>query len=202
MRERIAIVSGVRTPMAKAGTLFKDTPADDLGAMIVREAVVRSGVRADEIDEVIIGNVAQPTRAANIARVIALKADLPVRVPAMTVHRNCASGMEAITTAALKILAGYGKIFVAGGVESMSGIPLIFPKEYAEWAAAMARARTLAAMASIAIRVSGRWWPSPRRGSRLASSTSSRTVWTPSPVTRAARRSAPATTFPSTTRRR
>ena len=138
--------------MAKAGTVFKDTPADDLGAMVVREAVARSGVSPEEIDEVIMGNVAQPAHAANIARVIALKAGLPVKVPAVTVHRNCASGMEAITTAAVKIMAGYGRIFVSGGVESMSNIPLLFPREYADWAQRVARAKTfparLAALAS------------------------------------------------------
>jgi acetyl-CoA C-acetyltransferase/acetyl-CoA acyltransferase len=90
---------------------------------------------------VIIGNVAQPPHAANIARVIALKAGIPARVPAVTVHRNCASGMEAITTAALKIAAGYGRVFIAGGVESMSGIPLLFPKEYADFLNRLSRAK-------------------------------------------------------------
>jgi acetyl-CoA acetyltransferase family protein len=141
MTERIAIIDGVRTPMAKAGTVFKDTSADDLGAIVVRETLARSGVPPADVDEVIIGNVAQPPNAANIARVIALKSGIPSRVPAMTVHRNCASGMEAITTAALKILAGYGRVFVAGGAESMSGIPLLFPREYAEFLNRLARAK-------------------------------------------------------------
>jgi acetyl-CoA acetyltransferase family protein len=141
MNGRIAIIDGVRTPMAKAGTVFKDTSADDLGAIVVREVLARSGVPPADVDEVIMGNVAQPPHAANIARVIALKAGIPSRVPAMTVHRNCASGMEAITTAALKILAGYGRVFVAGGAESMSGIPLLFPREYAEFLNRLARAK-------------------------------------------------------------
>ena len=141
MTERIAVIDGVRTPMARAGTAFKDTSADDLGAVVVREALARSGVAAAEIDEVIIGNVAQPPQAANIARVIALKAGIPARVPAVTVQRNCASGMEAITTAALKISAGYGRVFIAGGVESMSGIPLLFPKEYADFLNRLSRAK-------------------------------------------------------------
>jgi acetyl-CoA acetyltransferase family protein len=149
MRERIAIIDGVRSPMAKAGTVFKDTPADDLGALVVREAVARSGIDAADIDEVIIGNVAQPSHAANIARVIALKAGIPERVPAVTVHRNCASGMEAITTAGVKILGGFGRVFVAGGVESMSGIPLLFPREYAEFLTRLSRAKTLAARLSV-----------------------------------------------------
>jgi len=142
MRERVAIVEGVRTPMAKAGTVLKDVPADDLAAFVVREVLARSGVRPDEVDEVVMGNVAQPANAANISRVIALKAGIPSSVPAFTVHRNCASGMESITTAALKILSGYGKVFIAGGVESMSNIPLLFPREYADFAARLSRAKS------------------------------------------------------------
>ena len=144
MKPRIAIVDGLRTPMTKAGTALKDTPADDLGAMAVRGLLDRAPLDAAEIDEVIIGNVAQPARAANIARVIALKAGVPQRVPAVTVHRNCASGMEALTEAAVKILAGYGKVYLVGGVESMSAIPLLFPREYAEFLSRLSRARTFA----------------------------------------------------------
>jgi len=142
MRERVAIIDGVRTPMAKAGTALKDVPADDLAAFVVREVIARTRIPVKEIDEVVIGNVAQPAHAANISRVIALKAGIPSSVPAFTVHRNCASGMESITSAALKILSGYGKVFIAGGVESMSNIPLLFPKEYAEFAGRVARAKS------------------------------------------------------------
>lgn len=142
MNERIAIVDGIRTPMAKAGTALKDTPADDLGAAVVREIVHRAGVTAEAIDEVIIGNVAQPAHAANISRVIALKAGLPIDVPAYTVHRNCASGMEAITQAATKIAAGMGSVYIAGGVESMSNIPLLFNAEYSDFMNRLMRAKT------------------------------------------------------------
>lgn len=143
MRERVAIIEGVRTPMAKAGTTLKDVPADDLGAFVVKEVLARARIAPQQVDEVVVGNVAQPANAANIARVIALKAGIPSSVPAFTVHRNCASGMESITTAALKILSGYGKVFIAGGVESMSNIPLLFPKEYAEFASRVSRAKSL-----------------------------------------------------------
>jgi acetyl-CoA acetyltransferase family protein len=143
VKQRIALIDGLRTPMAKAGTDLKDTPADDLGAMAVRGLLDRAPLAAAEVDEVIIGNVAQPARAANIARVIALKSGLPDRVPAVTVHRNCASGMEALTEAAVKILAGYGQVYVVGGVESMSNIPLLFPREYGEFLNRLSRAKTL-----------------------------------------------------------
>ena len=142
MKERIAIVEGVRSPMAKAGTALKDTPADDLGAMVLRETLIRSKVDPKEIDEVIVGNVAQPANAANIARVMALKAGVPNSVPAFTVHRNCASGMEAITSAMNKIAAGHGDVFLIGGAESMSNIPLLFNRRYTEFVNRLSRAKT------------------------------------------------------------
>ncbi len=129
MKERIAIISGYRTPMTKAGGALKNLSAHDLGARIVKEVVLRSKIPASMIDEIIIGNVSQPAEAANIARVIALKAGLDQKIPAYTVHRNCASGMEAITSAATKILAGEAEIILAGGVESMSNIPLLFNRK-------------------------------------------------------------------------
>ncbi len=129
MKERIAIISGFRSPMGKAGGVMKNLTAHDLGARIVKEVLIRSQVDPEKIDEVIIGNVANPADAANIARVIALKAGIPEHVPAFTVHRNCASGMEAMTTSCSKILNGEAEIILAGGVESMSHIPLFFGKK-------------------------------------------------------------------------
>ncbi len=122
MKERIAIIAGYRSPMGKAGGVFKNLSAHDLGARTAKEVLIRSKINPEEIDEVIIGNVAQPAEAANVARVIALKAGIPQFVPAFTVHRNCASGMEAMTSAASKINNGEAEIIFAGGVESMSNI--------------------------------------------------------------------------------
>lgn len=124
--ERIAIIDGVRTPIAKAGGLFKNIQAETLGAHVVQELALRVGIDYDRYDEIIIGNVSQPVHAANIARVIGLKAGFGESIPAYTVHRNCASGMESITTATDKILSGQGEIYMCGGVESMSNIPLLF----------------------------------------------------------------------------
>ncbi len=143
MKERIAIIDGVRTPVAKAGGKFKGIQAENLGAHVVQEVALRVGVELDRYDEVIIGNVSQPSHAANVARVIALKAGFPEHVPAYTVHRNCASGMEAITTAANKILAGQGEIYLAGGVESMSNIPLFFSPAMTNVFEGLFKARTL-----------------------------------------------------------
>ena len=94
MKERIAIIDGLRTPIAKAGGKLKKIQAESLGAHIVQELVLRVGIPYSEYDEVIMGNVAQPGHAANVARVIALKAGFPDSTMAYTVHRNCASGME------------------------------------------------------------------------------------------------------------
>ena len=143
MKERIAIIDGIRTPMAKAGTALKDLPADDLGAFVVREILMRTGFKGDQIDELIFGNVAQPVNAANVARVLALKAGLPSSVPAFTVHRNCASGMESVTSAANKILAGAAEIIIAGGTESMSNIPLLFSKKMSNFLAQLSKSKTV-----------------------------------------------------------
>lgn len=133
MKERIAVIAGFRSPMGKAGGVMKNLTAHDLGARIAKEVVIRSGVDANTIDEAIIGNVANPAEAANIARVIALKAGLPEKISAFTVHRNCASGMEAMTSAMARILNGDAEIVLAGGVESMSSIPLLFGKKMTEF---------------------------------------------------------------------
>lgn len=142
MKERIAIIAGFRSPMGKAGGVMKNLTAHDLGARIVKEVVIRSKVDPETIDEVIIGNVSQPGEAANIARVIALKAGLPEKIPAFTVHRNCASGMEAFTSGASKILNGEAEIILAGGVESMSNIPLMYNKQMTEFFGKLSRAKT------------------------------------------------------------
>lgn len=129
MKERIAIVYGLRTPFGKAGGVFKHLGADDLGAAVVRELMARTNFPVRQLDEVIFGNATQPVEAINIARVIALKAGLPDSIPAYTVQRNCASGMESLTTAANKILAGEAEVILAGSTESMSRIPLFFSEK-------------------------------------------------------------------------
>jgi acetyl-CoA C-acetyltransferase/acetyl-CoA acyltransferase len=128
---RIAIIDGIRTPFIKAGTDFADISAQELGRLAVRELLERTAFDPELIDEVIIGNVATPFDAANIARVISILAGIPKDKTAYTVSRNCASGLEAITSAYEKIMVGSANIVVAGGAESMSNIPLIYQKETA-----------------------------------------------------------------------
>ncbi len=127
--KEVVIIDGLRTPYAKAGTAFKDVPAVDLGAAILREIVARTGLDRDRIDEVIIGNAGMPSEAANIARVIALRAGIPERIPAYSVQRNCASGMQAVASAYTQILAGMSKVVLVGGVESMSNYPFYIKKK-------------------------------------------------------------------------
>jgi acetyl-CoA acetyltransferase family protein len=143
MNEAIYIVDGVRTPFAKSGTTLADYDAVELGKAAASLLVARSGIEPAKIEEVIIGCVAQPAHAPNIGRVIALRAGIPDSVPAITVHRNCASGFEAVTQAAEKMLAGRGDVFVVGGVESMSQIPLLFSHEAAKKFVALSRAKNL-----------------------------------------------------------
>ncbi|MBI2194304.1 MAG: thiolase family protein [Planctomycetes bacterium] len=138
----IAILGGCRTPFCKAGTLLRDIPADELACLACREAFYRLEIDPSQVDETIVGNVAQPMEAANIARVVALKSGVPRDRPAMTVHRNCASGFEAVTTAAERILSGQAEVVLAAGTESMSNIPLVYPKPFADIVAGIQKAKT------------------------------------------------------------
>src|SRR5947199_1175698 len=140
--ERLVIVDGVRTPFCKMGTDLARLGTDELGRIAVNALLTRTGLDPHRIDEVIFGCVGQPADAANVARVIALRAGIPEHVPAITVHRNCASGCEAVTQAYEKMVAGRGSTFVVGGTESMSQIPLLFRQSAAIKFAALAKAKT------------------------------------------------------------
>ena len=128
-KNRVAIVSGVRTPFAKSGTQLKDCSAVYLGVAAAREAIALANVGEGELDEVVFGNAGTPADAANISRVIALRSGVPEATPAYTVHRNCASAMEAVAQGCMKIGAGLAQTVLVGGTESMSQMPLIFGDE-------------------------------------------------------------------------
>ncbi|MFA5060333.1 MAG: thiolase family protein [Candidatus Omnitrophota bacterium] len=149
--ERIAIVEGIRTPFCKISTLFDRVSAQELGRIAVRELIERTSLDVGVVDEVIFGNVAQPADAANISRVIALLAGIPITTPAFTVHRNCASGIEAVTTASLKILSGEAQCIIAGGTESMSNIPFLLTKDLQDMIFKWGRAKTIVEKAQIAL---------------------------------------------------
>jgi len=136
------ILGGVRTPFAKAGGAFRATPAYELGRIAMAELMARHELDPARLDQVIFGNCAQPAEAANVTRVTALRAGVPERVPGFTVHRNCASGMEAVADATYRIACGEAKLILAGGMESMSQIPLMYRSSYAEWLEGLTRAKT------------------------------------------------------------
>ncbi|MBG86415.1 MAG: acetyl-CoA C-acyltransferase [Verrucomicrobiales bacterium] len=138
---KMVIVDGVRTPFCKAGTDFANLDADELGKVAVNNLLTRNDLDPMLIDEVIVGCVGNPNDAANLGRVIALRAGIPDSVPAITVSRNCASGMEAFTQAYEKICADRGEIFVVAGVESMSNYPLLFNEAAKAKFTKLARAR-------------------------------------------------------------
>src|SRR2546421_4238994 len=142
MTDRLVIVDGVRTPFSKAGTELAALGADELGRIAVNALLARTGLDPALVDEVIFGCVAQPADATNLARVIALRAGIPESVPAVTVQRNCASGCEAVTLAQQKMLAKQGSIFIVGGAESMSNIPLLFKQKTAEKFGRLSRAKS------------------------------------------------------------
>ena len=145
MKPRLVIIDGVRTPFCKAGTDLAHLDAVELGRIVVTTLLQRTGLNSKLIDEVIFGCVSQPADAANIARVIALRSGIPEHVPAATIHRNCASGLESLTMAYEKMCAGHGSIFIVGGAESMSQVPLLFNQRAAEKFGRLARAKTLPA---------------------------------------------------------
>jgi acetyl-CoA C-acetyltransferase len=119
----VVIVSAVRTAVGRMGGALKDVAPEDLSRVVMAEALKRSQVEPEAVDEVIFGQAKQSADAANLARVAALKAGIPVEVPAYTVMRQCGSGLQAVNNAAQAIMSGVNTIVVAGGVESMSTAP-------------------------------------------------------------------------------
>lgn len=138
----LVIIDGVRTPFCKAGTALKDVSAVELGRTAVSALLTQTGIDPAVIDETIFGCVSQPADSANIARVIALRAGIPDKTPAMTVHRNCASGLESLTTAAERAAAGRGEVFIVGGTESMSQYSFLYRRSAVEKFTKLGRAKS------------------------------------------------------------
>lgn len=146
----LAVLGGARTPFCKAFSQLQELQADALGAAAVRAALQHSGRVATDIDETVFGNVATPVHAANISRVLALKAGIPQDRPAHTVSRNCASGMESLVSGWQAINEGRAGAVVAGGTESMSNIPLQFSREFQEWMFSLQRLKGVNRIAQLA----------------------------------------------------
>jgi acetyl-CoA acyltransferase len=127
MKEAV-VVSAVRTAVGKAPRgILKDTRPDDIGALIIKEAVARvPGLKVEEIDDVVIGCAfPESDQGLNLARVLAMRAGFPYTIPGQTVNRFCSSGLQAIATAAYEIMVGGVDVMIAGGVEFMSQVPIM-----------------------------------------------------------------------------
>ena len=149
--EPIVLAGGIRLPQARAGGFFAKEDAGHLGTAVVRECLARTGLDPALLSEVVVGCVGPPHDQANIARVIALRAGVPRSVPAHTVARNCASGMEAVSTCATALRAGRGDLFLAAGVEVMSAYPLVYNPQAVGFFSRLMRARSpLAKSAAVA----------------------------------------------------
>ena len=139
----MVLAAGWRTPLSRAGGAFALEDAGHLGACIARETIARAGIDPGDIDEVIVGCAGAPHDQANIGRVIGLRAGVPQHVPGYTVARNCAAGMQAITSAATAIEAGRGDLYLVAGVEVMSRFPLIMGERLTKFFAQLSGARSL-----------------------------------------------------------
>ena len=126
MRE-VVIVSAVRTAIGSFGGSLKDIPAAELGSIVIKEAVNRAGIKPELVEEVVMGNVIQAGQGQNVARQAAVKAGLPVEVPAMTINKVCGSGLRCVALAAQMIKAGDCDVVIAGGMENMSSAPYAMP---------------------------------------------------------------------------
>ena len=148
----IVIAAGLRTAWARAGGSFAKEDAAHLGARVARELIARTGIKPGDLDEVIAGCVGPPHDQANVARIIALRAGVPWQVPARSVQRNCASGIEAVTSAAASIRAGEGALYLCVGVEVMSAYPLLMGAKMTGLFGKLARAKTLGARVAVTVR--------------------------------------------------
>ena len=124
----VVLAGAVRTPIGTFGGAFVETPATELGAVAVREALKRAGVQAEDVDEVIMGNVLSAGLGMNPARQAAIAAGIPDSVPATAINKVCGSGLKAIALATQAIMLGDADVVVAGGMEGMSSSPYLLPK--------------------------------------------------------------------------
>jgi acetyl-CoA C-acetyltransferase len=138
----VYLVDGKRTPQVKSGLDLKEIAAPYLGHYLIRHLMDKYAIPNDMIDEVIVGNTGTPAKYPNVGRVIALEAGLHKKTSGYSVHRNCASGMEALSQAYVKIASGRSDLLFAGGVENMTQMPLMFNKEMTEFFVDLMKAKT------------------------------------------------------------
>ena len=139
---RVAIVAGLRTPFVKSGTVFRSLTAQELGKLVVAELIQRTSLEPNDVDTLVYGTVVPSVLAPNIAREVSLLPLLPKGIPAVTVSRACASANQAITDAADQILLGHADVAIAGGAESLSNVPILHSRGFADALVAASRAKT------------------------------------------------------------
>ena len=153
---KVYIVDGSRTPQLKSRGRVGPFTAGDLAVAAARPLLLRHPFSLDALDEVILGCIMPGEREANVARVVALRLGIPQTVPAWTVQRNCASGMQAIDSAYRNIRNGDADLILAGGVESMSHAPVLFNHTMVNWLGAMMKARSLPQKLATLLQLRGR----------------------------------------------
>ena len=146
---RVAIIAGVRTPFAKAGTALKNLTAIELGKLCVAELLQRTELDGHDVDALVYGTVVHSVVSPNIAREVSLLPMLPKGVEAFTVSRACASANQAITDAADQIALGHYDVAIAGGAESLSNVPILHSRSMSEKLVALSKARSLGQRAGI-----------------------------------------------------
>lgn len=132
---KVVIVAAKRTAIGTFGGAFKDVSAVDLGTTVVKDLLEQTGVKAEQVDELIFGNVLSAGLGQNVARQVAMKAGLPQEMPSFTINKVCGSGLKAVQLAAQSIQVGDADIVIAGGTENMSQAAYVMPK--ARWGARM-----------------------------------------------------------------
>jgi len=140
---RPVVVAGLRTPFARSGTVFRDVPAVQLARHAARELLYRANLPGEEVDEVIFGQVIPSVLVPNVAREVSLLPQFPRTIPAYSLNRACASAGQAISNAHDQILLGHADVILAGGVESLSDIPILHSKRMSQILVAVGKAKTL-----------------------------------------------------------
>ncbi|MRM88529.1 acetyl-CoA C-acetyltransferase [Faecalicatena contorta] len=128
MNKKIVLAGACRTPIGNMGGSLSTVPAAQLGAVVIKEAIIRAGIRPEDVEHVYMGNVIQAGLGQNVARQAAVKAGIPVEVPAVTINVVCGSGLNCVNMAAQMIESGEAEVVVAGGMENMSMAPYVLDK--------------------------------------------------------------------------
>ena len=150
---RVAIVAGLRTPFARSGTIFRDVPAVTLARHAARELLYRTDIDPAVVDEVVMGQVVPSVLVPNVAREVSLLPQFPKTIPAYSLNRACASAAQAITNAADQIRMGHADVILAGGVESLSDIPILHSRRFTQILMEASKAKTLGQRLSIFAKV-------------------------------------------------